>query len=116
MLLRRRGWRLVASGTAGAAAMLHALLLQGGELGFLIVIQERDNFGVRVFADGLHLLARRSVLAGAECFHLAVPFLEQRFDLGLLIGCQGKVVRKLAEFAFGVGTAAAHLARWRAVG
>ena len=75
MLLRWWGWGLIASGTAGAAAMLHALLLQRGELGFLIVIQKRGDLGIGVFADGLHLLAGRSILAGAESFHLSVPFL-----------------------------------------
>jgi len=76
MLLRgRRWWGLIASGTAGAAAMLHPLLLQGGELDFLVVIQERGDFGIGVFAEGLHLLAGRPVLAGAESFHLAVPLL-----------------------------------------
>ena len=82
---------MIASGTAGAAStMLHALLLPGGEFGFLVVIEERGDFGVGVFADRFHLLMGRWISAGAEGFHFAAPFLEKGFDLGLLIGCQGK--------------------------
>jgi len=88
-LLRWRGWGLIASGTTWTTTTLHALLLPGGELGFLVVIQERGDFGVGVFADGLHLLASRWIRAGAEGFHFAAPFLQQGLDLGLLIGREG---------------------------
>jgi hypothetical protein len=105
VLLRWRGWGLIAS---GAAATLHALLLPCGKFGFLVVIQKRGDFGVGIFADGLHLLAGGRVFAGTEGFHFAAPFLEQGLYLGLLIGRQGKGLGELAELAFGVGTA--HLA------
>ena len=82
---------MIASWTAGAAAaMLHALLLPGGEFGFLVVIEERGDFGVGIFADGFHLLVGGRVIAGAEGLHFAAPLLEEGLDLGLLIGCQGK--------------------------
>jgi hypothetical protein len=82
---------------------LHALLLPGGEFGFLVVIQKRGDFGVGIFADGLHLLAGGRVFAGAEGFHFAAPFLEQGLYLGLLIGRQGKGLGELANSRSALG-------------
>jgi len=120
----RRWWGVVAAG-AGALAMLHsflAFLLQGGEFGFLIVVQECCDFGVGVIADGFHLPASwgwgrgSSVGAGsaaAQGLHLLRAFGEQGFYLRLLVGGEVEAVGEHLQLAFRVAAAGAHLAGGR---